>query len=66
MYGTAVDVTSVKIALEELKKSEANLETKVFERTQSLNYVNLALRQTVRELEQTQYRTGFFQLYCQS
>ena len=60
MYGTAVDITSEKIALEDLKKSEANLETKVFERTQSLNYVNLALRQTVSELEQTNSELASF------
>jgi signal transduction histidine kinase len=60
MYGSAVDITSVKIALQELKESEANLETKVFERTQSLNYANLALTQTVQQLEQTNSELASF------
>ena len=53
MYGTVVDITSQKNFLEELEK-------KVFERTQSLNQTNLALEQSIGELEQSNAELASF------
>jgi PAS domain S-box-containing protein len=53
MYGTVVDITSQKNFLEELEK-------KVFERTQSLNETNLALEQSVGELQQSNAELASF------
>jgi PAS domain S-box-containing protein len=60
MYGTVEDITPQKIALEEKKHFVQELEKKVFERTQSLNYANFILKQTVSELEQTNSELASF------
>ncbi len=46
--------------IQEQKHFMQELERKVFERTQSLNYANLALKQTVTELEQTNAELASF------
>jgi PAS domain S-box-containing protein len=51
--GTSTDIQDQKHFMQELEKN-------VFERTQSLNYANLALKQTVRELEQTNSELASF------
>jgi signal transduction histidine kinase/CHASE3 domain sensor protein len=53
MYGTVLDVTSQKNFMEDLER-------KVVERTQSLNVANLALKQSVNELEQTNAELASF------
>ena len=60
MYGTVVDITPQKTALEEKKYFVQELEKKVYERTQSLNYANFILKQTVSELEQTNSELASF------
>ncbi len=60
MYGTVADITPQKIALEEKKHFVQELEKKVHERTQSLNYANFILKQTVNELEQTNSELASF------
>jgi PAS domain S-box-containing protein len=51
--GTSTDIHEQKHFMQELEK-------KVFERTQSLNYTNLALKQTVTELEQSNAELASF------
>ena len=51
--GTSTDIQEQKHFMQELER-------KVFERTQSLNYANLALKQTVTELEQTNAELASF------
>ncbi len=51
--GTSTDIQDQKHFMQELEK-------KVFERTQSLNYANLALKQSVSELEQTNAELASF------
>jgi PAS domain S-box-containing protein len=51
--GTSTDIQEQKHFMQELEK-------KVFERTQSLNFANLALKQTVNELEQTNTELASF------
>jgi PAS domain S-box-containing protein len=51
--GTSTDIQEQKHFMQELEK-------KVFERTQSLNYANLALKQTVSEMEQTNAELASF------
>jgi PAS domain S-box-containing protein len=53
MYGTVVDITPQKQFMQELER-------KVYERTHSLNHSNLALKQTVSELEQTNAELASF------
>ena len=60
MYGTVIDIDPQKIALEEKKHFVLELEKQVFERTQSLNYTNFILKQTVSELEQTNSELASF------
>jgi len=51
--GTSTDIQEQKHFMQELERN-------VFERTESLNYANLALKQTVRELEQTNAELASF------
>jgi PAS domain S-box-containing protein len=51
--GTSTDIQEQKNFMQELER-------KVFERTQSLNYANLTLKQTVSELEHTNAELGSF------
>jgi PAS domain S-box-containing protein len=51
--GTSTDIQEQKHFMQELERN-------VFERTQSLNYTNLALKQTVSELEQTNVELASF------
>jgi PAS domain S-box-containing protein len=51
--GTSTDIQEQKNFVQELER-------KVFERTQSLNYANLSLKQTVVELEQTNAELASF------
>jgi PAS domain S-box-containing protein len=51
--GTSTDIQEQKNFMQELER-------KVFERTQSLNYANLSLKQTVVELEQTNAELASF------
>jgi light-regulated signal transduction histidine kinase (bacteriophytochrome) len=51
--GTSTDIQDQKHFMQEL-------ETKVFERTQSLNYANIALKQSIAELEQTNSELASF------
>jgi PAS domain S-box-containing protein len=51
--GTSTDIQEQKHFMQELERN-------VFERTQSLNYANLALKQTVSELEQTNTELASF------
>lgn len=51
--GTSTDIQEQKHFMQELERN-------VFERTESLNYANLALKQTVSELEQTNAELASF------
>jgi PAS domain S-box-containing protein len=51
--GTSTDIQEQKNFMQELER-------KVFERTQSLNYANLALKQSIAELEQTNAELASF------
>ncbi len=51
--GTSTDIQEQKHFMQELER-------KVFERTQSLNYANLALKQSIAELEQTNAELASF------